>query len=555
MHARAARGTVALAFAVVTTLALDAGADGPAPAKPPPAGAPPAPASAPSPTLAGLAYVVGTVVDDEGNPVEGATVKIVRKDPPGVWTGTSDAKGAFAVKGLPSGPVMAFVSAKGRVTVQKDLKLPATGSETFQATLERGVHFAGRIVDTADKPVAGANVSAFDSTEEERDKERRKQGGWGFFFRSINLTSGGSAVSDADGRFEIDGLSSTGTYRLHVAHAKYIVVDLPGLEASAGGGHDALDVTLEPAAWVTGVVVDPAGKPIANARVRGPAEEDDSGGWFDTGFYRFLRISGVDVGSAEKKDGAVTDAQGRFSVGSLCPGDSRITASAMSYFDGNVVVDGLVAGEEKPGVKIVIEPATAWLEGTIVDDQGKAVEGVQLWADGDQGRASDTKSDAKGHWKLERVRSRSAVTLHGERKGYVDLAQTDVALNSNGLRLTIRRTAHVKLKVVGPDGKTLEQVSLSVTVMEGTSRHTTWHSEQQTPNGVDLEVPSGEVTIKVMHRGLKTASAGPFTADPAKTVDAGTITMAKPEPKKGKDGKPVEPDDGGDEDGGDDEGD
>src|SRR5205085_4200784 len=118
------------------------------------------------------------------------------------------------------------------------------------------------------------------------------------------------------------------------------------------------------------------GKPVANARVHGPADEDDSS--WDDGFITMLRASGIPVPPGlEPKEGAVlgatTDAMGRFTVGSLSPGDSRVTASATAYFDGNVVVDGLVAGAEKADLRIVIDPATAWVEGTVVDDAGKPV--------------------------------------------------------------------------------------------------------------------------------------------------------------------------------------
>jgi protocatechuate 3,4-dioxygenase beta subunit len=438
---------------------------------------------------------------------------------------------------------MVLVSAKGRVAFQKELEVPASGSETFQAKLELGVRFAGRVVDLENKPVAGAKLSAFDSTQE--DESRRRSGGWSFF-SFVNASETAHAESDADGRFEIDGLSPTGTYRLHVVHPRYVVLDLPGLEGTAGGGHDALEVPLEPAAWVTGVVVDTTGKPVANARVHGPAE--DASDWMGVLAWGTVRISASGVvtetsGESKEKDPSTTDAQGRFRVGSLSAGDSRITASADGYFDGNVVVDGLEAGKEKPDVRIVIEPATAWLDGTILDDAGRPVAGAEVWADGDQGRASQGKTDDKGRFRLEHVRSRAPVSLQASHAGHVMQSMRAVALNTSGLKLTMPRTAHVRLKVVDPDGRLVDRVTVSITVGDETGRrHTSWTQETQDEKGVDLEVSAGEVRVKVTAKGLRPKTAGPFTATPGKTVDGGVLKMEPP--KRDKDGKVIpDPDD------------
>ena len=79
----------------------------------------------------------------------------------------------------------------------------------------------------------------------------------------------------------MDGLKPGGTYRLRVTHPHYVSLDLPGLPAEAGGGHDTLDVTVEPAAWLSGTVVDPAGAPIVGAQVSGPDDDSDGGGFVE----------------------------------------------------------------------------------------------------------------------------------------------------------------------------------------------------------------------------------------------------------------------------------
>src|SRR5205809_532144 len=130
-----------------------AGAGGGPPAKPP-AG----------PASTALGWVSGTVTDSEGKPLAGAEVKVLREQPPGAWTGTSDAKGYFAVKGVPAGPALVIVSSRGHVPVRQEVKVPSAGSVAADAKLAMGVRFAGKIVDTDGKPVGHASILAFDSS-------------------------------------------------------------------------------------------------------------------------------------------------------------------------------------------------------------------------------------------------------------------------------------------------------------------------------------------------------------------------------------------------------
>jgi hypothetical protein len=479
-------------------------------ARPAAGGPPPAPG-------ASAGWVSGTVVDEEDHPLAGADARVVREKPAGMWSGTSDAKGFFKVMGVPPGPAKVIVSAKGRVPFRQEVTVPVTGVASVQAKLGRGVRFAGKLVDLEGKPVAGARLVAYDASE-------MGGGPWRFLFFSL----AGNGGSGADGSFEVDGLAPGTNYTLRVLHPRYARLDMPGLDATPGGGHGELEVTLEPAAWVTGTVVDTQGRPVSGARVSSPVDGEDVASWWG-GFVR--------VFSDETAGDSTTDARGRFLVGSLGAGEAKLTASADAYFPGSVVLDDLATGKERCGVRIVLEPATAWVDGLLVDDLDKPVAGADLSAEGDQGTASTTKSDAQGRFKLARVRSRSAVTVRASHEGNVDARKPGVPLNTAGLRLVLPRAARLKVRVLGPDGKLVEQVNVHVEWQKSEKEEErSWSSHAQGEAGLDVPLPVGEVTVEVSGPGLARKAVGTWTTEPAKAIDGGVVKLeaAKPEEDDGE---------------------
>ena len=465
------------------------------------------------PAGSALGWVSGTVTDEEGKPFASADVKVVREKPPGAWSATTDAKGYFAVRGVPAGPAVLMITARGRVAVRQEVKVPATGAVTVEAKLEMGVRFAGKVTDVDSKPVGGAALQAYESSGESRSS-----------FRLIAASPAGSATSGADGLFSVDGLRPGGTYRLRVTHPHFIPLDLPGLPADPGGGHDSLDVTMESAAWLSGVVVDAAGAPVAGAQVRGPEEEGGDPAGLDPFFARFLRSlqRGLD------KDGSVTDARGKFEIGSLQPGEAKLTATADAYFEGSVTLDSLVAGKETAGVRVVIEAATAWIEGTVVGGDGKGLSGVELEAEGDVGRAASAKSDATGRFKLVRVRSHGPVAIRATKTGYRFGNAAGVELNSKTCKIELVKSARLKAKVVDAEGKLIPQVVVTLqqeTAPNRRSASTSWTS--QPAEGLDLELPIGEVTVNFGAEGYDVVEAGKWTTEPGKTIDGGTVTLTK----------------------------
>jgi protocatechuate 3,4-dioxygenase beta subunit len=469
-----------------------------------PGGGPARPA-APAPT--GTGWISGTVTDEEGAPLAGVEVKVGREGSKETWSAKTDAKGKYGVRGVPPGPATVFIRLRGRMTITKNVTVPSSGVVGADAKLALGVRFAGVVRNLKDEPVAGARLVAF---------QQREDSGFGFMFTSASL--GGGGESKADGTYEVDGLGPGDRYTLRVVHPKFRPVDLPGLSGEAGGGHDRLDVLLEDAAWVTGTVVDRQGKPVPGVRVVAPNDPFAIQNSF-MGFF-FLSMS---LGSDERN---VSDAQGRFLVGSLEPVEARLSAEGPNHFPGSVLVSP-TAGQETKGVVITLELATATVEGTVVDDLGKAVPKATLYAWTEDERAAEGVADDLGRFRLTRVKAKKPVHLRAEAGGHEGGTTENVPLESKGAKVTLKRMGRLVLDVKGPDGARIPEVRVRLLTGPDANRRGGRTTYDQRKGPIEVLLPLGGVEIHVSAPGFEEAKVGSYDPEPGERVDGGTITLEK----------------------------
>lgn len=195
-----------------------------------------------------------------------------------------DDNGSFEFEGIPAGDYWltlngggAVSSVVGLVRVPRDI--PRRG---LLFRLERGAVLGGRILAAGGGGVAKANVRVFLLTE--RDGKSRAD--------QVHRTQ-----SDAEGRFEIDGVAD-GEYRVRIEHSAYLAETIEPVHVSAQGAESFLVRTLELGASVSGRVVQQPGTEGGNVTAECSAPK----------FRRTVKV----------------DADSRFRIEGLPPGEYRV---------------------------------------------------------------------------------------------------------------------------------------------------------------------------------------------------------------------------------------
>jgi RNA polymerase sigma factor (sigma-70 family) len=199
----------------------------------------------------------GKVSDEDGHPIEGATVTLYESDPQDrvrecldldALIARTDPEGRWRIDHIPAGFDLAhlrctfshpdFISPIDALIIQPSAKPEQLRSRTGMTVLRRGITVTGRVLDRGDHPIAAASVRLGDS----------------HFSRPAVMT-------DADGRFQ---------FRNAVAAETYLTVEATGHgpEARPVRLHDGLspfELRLGPGRAIRGQVVDSQGRALAGA--------------------------------------------------------------------------------------------------------------------------------------------------------------------------------------------------------------------------------------------------------------------------------------------------
>lgn len=256
--------------------------------------------------LRGPATVRGRVLDVDGRPVRGhvfAYVETYKELDGGRLPQPLGDDGEFELKGLEAGSVILQGRFEGHAmspsltwTGRGDVEWKLERGEPAPAGRWRGGVIEGRVRDLQGQPVPSVTVRA----------QVRAAGG----------TIGGStADAGSDGRFRLEGLPR-GEVTVWVLDRGFMSQGLAGVTDGAFNpltvaldkvDRAEVDVTVEPAAAVRGLVVDERGRPLARAVVRMHIADEVRG-------RRDAQLGGT--------ASTVTDAVGRFELHAAVPGRS-----------------------------------------------------------------------------------------------------------------------------------------------------------------------------------------------------------------------------------------
>jgi protocatechuate 3,4-dioxygenase beta subunit len=183
-----------------------------------------------------------------------------------------------------------------------------------------------------------------------------------------------SVVTDAEGKYRFENVPpglggdqgpGAGAGGMAVrATASGFAIATRDFRVRSGQTRSGLDLLLDDGCSVSGTVVDDKSSPVAGARVY----------YNDTQFLRGGEmVAGISL--PERAVSTTTDAQGKFSLGSLPPGDVTITAAAEGFAnkDGRLTLTIGTPAE----TTIVLEPAGA-ITGVVTNERGEPIEGVPI---------------------------------------------------------------------------------------------------------------------------------------------------------------------------------
>ena len=336
------------------------------------------------------------------------------------------------------------------IVPEADAFLPAgTGGDAALAEVVERAVLKGRVIDEYGRPVAQAEVTYLPGSAAFRGFGRRSD---------RDEPEPPAATTDAAGRFELDvELAEEGSRdarrflgadaNLVVRHDAFATLVKPHDDRTVGE-QQVGDLVVEAGAWVTGRVVDPAGRPVAGAEVRGRNSFDpaDSGGGRALPFFRNIL--------GESLDEVESGADGRFTLTGLRPGLASVTARKEGMRTASVEDLELTVGRGADAGSLVMEQGEI-IAGYVLDDRGLPVPGASVRVSsmtrfivgnmqdlprrglGEEMRLR-AESDESGWFELAGL-SEGTYNVHVSAEGFARVTEENVAVGRRDLRLTLER--------------------------------------------------------------------------------------------------------------------
>jgi protocatechuate 3,4-dioxygenase beta subunit len=367
---------------------------------------------------------------------------------------------------LPSGPAadekLGAPAATAPSALQAKVVAPETNSPQLSAAEEVAqTTLTGRVVDPSGRPVSSARIVYHGSGD--RMILRR--------FGSTDATSmeDPETMTDRDGRFSLtvalpdseqgeeDDLIFLGGRgaRLVATHDAFTVLvqDCPTLEQ--GREVDMGTLSMDMGSQVAGRVLDEAGRPVGGAEVTVRSVESDP-----MGRRGIMGLLGGQL--AELYTAAVTDADGRFFVTGVQPGQLSVSGQADGY-----QVAQLDSIESEPGLTLsvgdLVLSAGASIAGWVVDGKGEPIEGANVRVSSvarlvirrmedvprqqlGQEMRLRAATDADGHFELHGL-GLGQYTLHVSSDGYAGRQKENVVAGTLDVSLSLDKLGGLLVSV------------------------------------------------------------------------------------------------------------
>jgi carboxypeptidase family protein len=309
------------------------------------------------------ARISGTVIDDRGQPIEGAEVEWEsanrfatmgqRREP-----AVTDARGDYRLYGVRPGKGSVRATAAGYVEQElSDIEVQdAEVRAGVDLTLSSGLAIAGRVVTSDGAAASGARLTATRATESEGRPRR-----WG----GNDDTTEFEGSADVDGNFRITGLVE-GDYQVVAEWKAADETTWRDTQLDIAAGTTNLELTVAEPQGLLVRVIDASGAPVLGARVivREVENEND--------FFGQLR--GGDLLLEPELEVSKGDEPGSYLVEGIWRGRWNVSA----YKDELIQeVDPLEVFADGEDVVVRMVPAAS-IAGTVVDPDGNVVRGAKV---------------------------------------------------------------------------------------------------------------------------------------------------------------------------------
>ena len=453
--------------------------------------------------LVAESVLVGTVRGEDGATLAGASIAVAvpatgpmaqlaaMMGSPEV-AGASDETGGFRVGGLPAGTHQVTVKADGYRQAKASIEFAAEETTKHDFRLAVGHRVSGSVVGDDGNTVAGARVSLEYPSDDAMGFAAMFGGG---------EEEGRTTTTDGNGQFTFEGLDD-GPYTVSAQADEWLPASVEGVQP---GSTDTV-LRLPSAAILRGVVTGPDGSPVGGAWVaRTGGSSDDKG-------PMWMQMMSI-------PDQVMTDADGRFEMTGLAPGDYTLKAERQGFANSDELKVSCGSGEVVDDIRLILEIGAS-LSGRVVDSAGLGVEGAVVWiSDGDNPWESmvpnlgggapsapsgsvNTTTDATGAFVLEGA-TPGRVTLHARSARHAPAKLADIEVPGPTVVVQMSAGGGVEGRVTDDDGAPKEGVSVMLMGGGGMSGMRTATTD---PNG-DYSIPRivpGSYTLMLMDAGSGT---------------------------------------------------
>ncbi len=426
-------------------------------------------------------------------------------------TVTTSDSGEFRFAPLAPGKATVIARCRNGDEGAIDVTVAANASEHI-VPVKPGGSIAGRIIDTAGKPVVGVTLSA----------ELANDGVTMTTIVNSAVTSGFKAITSTGGVFEIRGLSA-GSYRLYALDRGRPMKTKKGSKLVLGTAQHAtgLDIVVErPAGTIRGTVTGPDGAPIADAWVALDQTVEDLLDSLNTDDEP--RRVAIDGASTVDLPPALSDARGRFELTNVPHGRYQVIAVAQA---------GKLRGratDVTPDAEISIQLAVVGtLRGTVHGPRGPSdLFSVQL-----TGPTSDGRSFTDGTFEFPRLDpgdyTIEVTSSDGMGRATAHVSTGGVA--SVDIALVAKST--VTGRLVDTHGKPVAGISVALNPDLPPDQLRVLLQELPPTSGSDgrfqVEGEAGKMMLVVLGRPPMLKHG--LSLEAGKTIDIGDVTLEEPQ--------------------------